>query len=495
MQAAREEKSAVADLKGAYLRAHEVCTSDQIVDLLRRYKHVSSVTEEEIRLSGSKVELIQNLRRAVSKGLLPERAVRVLVRDAEENGDQHIFYYKPASQTARRRIRAVVGHLQESDGHTFARKPIYGFPKKGLRWVDFRTDIGNKPDDWLLKAYMSDSKLEKVDERDPREGGLDLVVSYRRQPIDVVLVIRWNEPDLLELRVSSDGLTGVSKKKKRLTLLLKEFQELTSIGAGQLDEWSLTSATTRLMQADKTNADITIGESSLVTQGGRKFHASGVQDDESIYDDPDAAAAIRQLLKKQSTAESTTVRWELPRHLSGYKRSVALSVKVGGRFTNEISIGPKVDPGVVDYVTSKLREADEDDIQELDRSDWATSVFSDAEPWKAVQQFGEDQASDNPAFGTIARWMSRNKSRRIVSLSELARSKKSLSPGDLLGAIYSLQKAGLFRRRIGVFDPHGIVIEELDPGIDSLPSKVSSKDKNVQYKTEDLRIAEVYQYG
>src|ERR1700722_14942543 len=68
------------------------CAVEQIAQLLRDAKDKS----DEVRVTAPKKETLieENLRTAVESGAVPLDKVYNLIREAEENGNQHIFYYR-----------------------------------------------------------------------------------------------------------------------------------------------------------------------------------------------------------------------------------------------------------------------------------------------------------------------------------------------------------------------------------------------------------------
>lgn len=481
-------------LTGLYSRVFDVCNSDQIAAILRRYKNVNAKTEEEIRVGGSKIDLVENLRRVVALKLVPLEDVRRTLTDAEENGSQHIFYFTPVNEEVADSLREFPSRASKNTEVPRENKDIiYKFPrqKNGFAWVDMRESVAAKSNDWLIKAYARDQRREKISEK--RSDG-QLVVTYDIIDVDVIYVLRWNEPGLLEVRMSTEGITGVSKKKQRLKLILSQFAALSGVESIHLKAWDLESATTNLMAAAVTHDNIEIGDSALVTAGGKLIQASGVEEDESLYDDPDAAKAFKQLLKKDSRAESVVVRWALPKHLSGYKLPVTLSAQVGGRFSNEVVVTSQVSAKVIDYLTNELRSADRNEIPKLKRMDLAISVLDTPLPWEQLDRICAAHPEFERPLRTITSWVKRNRRRRTVSVRELARLNKSTPADELASAIALLVSESFFTRMLGVFDPQGALIAEFSTDTE-LPETISSRDKSVEYAIDDLRVASVYRYG
>src|SRR5258707_8373869 len=74
-----------------------LCTADQVQALLRTVKG-----QKDVRITAeNKSDLIErNLRTAVTSRALSLDQVYELVRTAEENGNQHIFYFKPKGKVS-----------------------------------------------------------------------------------------------------------------------------------------------------------------------------------------------------------------------------------------------------------------------------------------------------------------------------------------------------------------------------------------------------------
>src|SRR2546430_2718161 len=94
----------MALVTGLFKVVDQQCTAPQIHGLLEKYKDLNKLTKAEIRLSGNKPDLLQNLQRVVSLSppLIPRSDVFQLIQGAEENGHQHVYFYRPSA-----RIRAI----------------------------------------------------------------------------------------------------------------------------------------------------------------------------------------------------------------------------------------------------------------------------------------------------------------------------------------------------------------------------------------------------
>lgn len=76
----------------------ELCTTEQVKELLRSARErAEKGHKREVRISGDdKADVIHgNLRDAINNRKVDIAAVYELLHRAEENGDQHVFYFRP----------------------------------------------------------------------------------------------------------------------------------------------------------------------------------------------------------------------------------------------------------------------------------------------------------------------------------------------------------------------------------------------------------------
>ena len=133
----------------------ELCTFEQIKSVLE-----SARGNKGVRLSApNKGELLnKNLREALNANALPIERVYDLLRDAEENGDQHVLYYRVPKALQK-------GLTFEEFGRKLAlpRALTQTFPKldlvpNGYTIADFRTLGPRRPTDWVLKIYGDETR-------------------------------------------------------------------------------------------------------------------------------------------------------------------------------------------------------------------------------------------------------------------------------------------------------------------------------------------------
>jgi hypothetical protein len=190
--------SSHAELDETLSLVEHLCTTEQVKTLLRERKG-----EKDVRISAeSKAELVQrNLKTAVLAGSITLDKVFELIRIAEENGGQHIFYYRPNSRKIAEELsfESVAKQIWGANWD----KSLKSFPTIRLKPSDYRISdfrrLTKKPNDWILKIYghaVINVATGKTEER-----GNSIWREYVDEPLRIVLLARWNSPDLLEIRV------------------------------------------------------------------------------------------------------------------------------------------------------------------------------------------------------------------------------------------------------------------------------------------------------
>ena len=105
----------------------------------------------------TKRDLVQrNLREAVDAKVIEISEVFDLIRRSEENGNQHIFYFRPLTKklAAALTFDEVGQRLWGNNWKkTNAEFPSVRLTPEDYRYSDFRLVSSRKPNDWVLKIY------------------------------------------------------------------------------------------------------------------------------------------------------------------------------------------------------------------------------------------------------------------------------------------------------------------------------------------------------
>ena len=178
----------------------ENCTTEQIKSVLR-----SIAGSEGVRVSaGNKDVLVdRNLRDSVKSHALDIERLYDLLREAEENGPQHIFYLRCAARDVTSNLTlesvrtAILGRTKGKYEPNLILQP------NGYVVSDIRAWGPGKPADWIVKVYGDETRERPTGE--VIQDGNRILRVFVRKTFRHVLIARWNAPDLLELRVPRDS--------------------------------------------------------------------------------------------------------------------------------------------------------------------------------------------------------------------------------------------------------------------------------------------------
>lgn len=332
----------------AYDLLFQLATAAQIQELLRVHKRETS---KEVMVSGKKPELIDHLKNAVREGFIPFEEVVQLLQEAEENGDQHVFYFKPKTQAVAKKCKDGEGIAKEIWGSNW--KSDTEFPKFTLvpssyEWADFRLGLRKKPQDWIAKLYGHELSYRFVKQETLSDE--TLAKYYRKLETRTVCFARWNSPDLLELRVS--------RCDSKTTLLFRLNQLWTRLNPAftpdDFVEWDLKKARRRMVEERKQNAEIYLtGSLQLIDSSSGKASFHPHTEDETADDAAERRVAIDAYVKANCACDHLVVTW-LPTSSSNALEQ-ELRVVIGGKYPHEVVIPAQTSSQGVDYVTNKLR--------------------------------------------------------------------------------------------------------------------------------------------
>lgn len=331
-----------------YELIEKLATADQIRELLKEYK---DEWPKEIFVSGNKEVIISNLKKAVAADLIPLERVTLLLQESEENGHQHILYFRPRTSASEKRCRDGEHVAESLWGKRWRGKmefPRFELTPKEYEWADFRFGLPRKPGDWILKVYGHEEhyKFQKQETRPDQT----LVRYYKLTETRAICLARWNSPDLLEVRIS------LCDSKKTLVGRLKALWAMLGLAIPQSDvvEWDLSSARKKLIHEREDNAALyKAGDTKLVdsSSGIAIFHP--YSEEEAIDDAPERHEALKAFAESDCGCNSIVLTL-LP-DASGGSLAQELRTVIGARHPNEVVIPARTSSKAVDYVTNQLR--------------------------------------------------------------------------------------------------------------------------------------------
>lgn len=333
----------------------EKCTSEQISNLFRDFKEVNP---KEVLVSGSKVDLLGRLRRLVSKNIVPIQRVVDLLRECEENGDQHIFYLKPRSAEVVKLCRDGGDHFASSlwgEEYDYMGFPSFDRIPQTFVWSDFRAGLSGKPKDWLAKIYGHE--VHDKFKHEIRDARGDLIKYYLRVEDRPVCLVRWNDPDLLELRIPR--ATTLGTVRQRLETVWEMMRP--AFDPSQFEAWDMDKVRRKLLSergADPWQKIYRLSSMEFIDSSSGRASFLPHTDDENADDAIERTAAIDAYLTGGGNCHHLVVTW-LPKESAG-KLATELKAVSGGKHTNELVIAAKTTFDAIDYVTNRLRELDRD---------------------------------------------------------------------------------------------------------------------------------------
>lgn len=321
------------------------CSVEQIAQLLRGAKDRS----DEVRVSAPKKEVLidKNLRQAVESGAVPIDKVYDLVREAEENGSQHIFYYRRSAE-----VDLSMGEIgSQLWGAKWAEKmefPRIDLVENEFIFADFHAwNAELKPNDWVIKIYgheYVDRPTEKIEEL----GDNRFTREFYREARRIVIVIRWNNPGILEVRIpQTDSKKRVKRWLERAWLMINP-----ALSHKAFSPWNLKKARRQMIGEQNKNGNIYRFSTTRVVDGDHNVASfEGYDPQVPLFDSQGVADSVKILLN-EGECTNLYATW-----LTGKNPypSRELNTLIGHNEPNEIVISGYCSARDVDYVTDQLR--------------------------------------------------------------------------------------------------------------------------------------------
>jgi hypothetical protein len=335
------------ELKDALALVGDLCTTDEIKDVLRRRKG-----EDHVRLTAeTKEDLVQrNLREAVEARAVDINDVFELIRSAEENGNQHIFYYRPKVRKIAETltIEYIARQLWRAEWEkVLASFPLIRVRPNDYRYTDLRPASAKKPNDWILKIY-GHSVISRSTGKEERRANNTVWREYIEEELRSVLIARWNHPDLLEIRVQrNEAPTRVQDWQRKIWEMLSP-----ALIPDQFTPWNLTNAMARLLLEQEQHADMyTFRDARVVDKSGIHASFQTYAEQGGLFDSMQVRDALKSFMKAKSDCTGLAITW-LPKDSTP---PAELRTLLAAKDLNEIVVSSHCHNLDVDYVTDQLR--------------------------------------------------------------------------------------------------------------------------------------------
>ncbi len=322
----------------------EHCTADQIKGVLR-----GATGNKDVKVSAaSKEDLIEkNLRDAFRSHSIDIERLRDLLREAEENGPQHIYYLRTPSRDVAQTL--TLDHVRSSLlGAQNPRRPTYSLKKEGYVVAEIRPWNRKKPLDWVVKFYGHETREEATGEIIP-DGPNRLLKVYVRKEYRHVLLVRWNSPDLLELRVPRDSSIQRVDGWRRFL----EQQLRPAIPFDRFRPWDLRKVSKTLFDLEASYKRIyRLGDAKLEDPHHNVVTFESYSPDGDLFAAAATQSAMKGLLDNQATHKQQRLLW-LEQPDQGIEADI--STLIGTRTENEVTFSRHHNSQGIDYVTGQLR--------------------------------------------------------------------------------------------------------------------------------------------
>jgi hypothetical protein len=320
------------------------CTIEQIKEALR-----PAIGNKNVKLSADNKEdlVFKNVKQALDSHSLDVERLYEVLREAEENGPQHIFYLRCPSKDVTQLLTPDYAR-NALLGMNAPLEPVLSPKINGQVISEVRPWGKAKPSDWVMKIYGHETREVATGEI-IRESATRILHVFAPEEYRYVLMARWNAPDLLEIRVPRDSSTQRIENLKRIV-------ERTVGAAVPLDRfspWSLKKINKKLFdEKEKHGLIYRLGDAELEDEDHNRIRFQSHIPDADLFGGAATESAAKGLLEHNSTYNHQRVIWlKLP--VSGL--DIEISTLIGARSDNEVIFSRHQNSRGIDYVTRQLR--------------------------------------------------------------------------------------------------------------------------------------------
>ncbi|HEV2294103.1 MAG TPA: hypothetical protein VGR35_09605 [Tepidisphaeraceae bacterium] len=307
--------------------------------------------DEEIRLSGTNEELLQRIGQAHDRGTITDGDLFDLLARCEENGRQHIFFYRPKSievaeacGNVDRIERALLGGKTAAE----AGLPITLLEPHGSVVAAFRHEKreGTRYWRWTFKVYSGIQRTKFV--RNMELEGDEFAKVYRHYYAREIILVIYHSFGLLEIRRSiftDMSLTACREELERAWKLVG-----SAIKREDFEPLVLANALKNLAESAVAGSNLhEVHNAELADEKEGRVMFNPKKHDENLAASQSRCEAIRALQGDWITAVVTWKRPSARRDLPEKLRS-----EIACFLPHEIRIGSQTTPEAVEYVTRQL---------------------------------------------------------------------------------------------------------------------------------------------
>jgi hypothetical protein len=337
----------------------EECKLSQVQEILReKKKNLDKGKKHDVRVSAKNYEEVveTNLRQAIAEGYVTKDELYGLLREAEENGRQHIFFYRAKEDVAYYKDPEAVA--SKKWGKAWREQfPQFEFLPRDWVAADFRpTKSGESVDapseDWILKVYALGFREHEIERHTSTNDGKKITVIKREQEEQrAVLLCRYRSKlKLLEIRIPFGyGKEWVESKLKQMWIWMKP-----AVDQGDFAEWDLRAARETMQRDRQANATIyDIGATTNVDGFGVRTRMTAASEEEVVTVSPDAEKKMNVSVQAKEDCRELCVVWQVD---GGKILQDELRTPLGSYASHEICIPSRTTRRAIDYVTYRLND-------------------------------------------------------------------------------------------------------------------------------------------
>jgi hypothetical protein len=320
------------------------CTIEQVKSILR-----PALGNKNVKVSApTHEELVQvNLRSALDSHSLDVEKVYELLRESEENGPQHIFYFRCASKDVQSLLN--LEYMRKAIfGSKAPPEPRLDHKPNGFLISEVRAWSSRKPADWAVKIYGHEAREVPTGEVD-RSNPARIARYYRIEEFRFVLLARWNSPEILELRVpATDSRQRLEGWRNYLYETLRQ-----AIPFDRVLPWGLSRVSRRLFdERGKHPTVYSLGDAKLEDEFHNIYSIQSYAPDADLFSGLAADSAAKGVLEHNGIHKAQRALW-LKQPDDGFNTDI--STLIGARQENEIVFSRHQNSRGIDYVTQQLR--------------------------------------------------------------------------------------------------------------------------------------------
>jgi hypothetical protein len=331
-----------------YKLIDEACTNKQVRSLLRRKK----LDNNKVRVSGSSAELLRHLREAHGQGMVSDSDLIGLLAAGEENGRQHIFFYRvmPQAQSRYKDTDSLRQDLIRETEANAARLPHFVLEPSHRTLSDVRLESLPSTNSNLIVKWYSGRQYEHVvhQEAFQRHGEQFIRREIKIEQTRLVSVARFLPRGLLEIRVPA----GLRESRK---VCLGEIAEVWQILSPVLNPdhflpLSLAKAMRWLVENNGKKGMKHRVSVAQAADGDARAEFNPAMEGEDLF----ASHRHREAMKEYEDFAQMDVYWQSP--LAAEDQEDEIRCQMGLYQSHGVRIGSKRAAEEIDFVVNRLWE-------------------------------------------------------------------------------------------------------------------------------------------